>query len=464
MDATTDAAVENLVVIGSGPAGYTAALYAARANLKPVLFAGLEVGGVPGGQLMAAAEVENFPGFPAGITGPALMQRLQEQAERWGTERYPEDVRTVDLSQRPFVIATDARVVRTHSLIVATGAAARCLGLPSERQFWGVGISACAICDGTAPIFQGAELAVVGGGDSAAEEAAYLTKYASRVHLLVRRDRLQASKALRDRVLANPNIHIHWQTTVVDAFGMPGERLEGLWLRDLQSDRERELPVRGLFYAIGHKPNTALFTGQLDLDAAGYIVTQPGSVAASVDGVFAAGDVQDREFRQAVTAAGTGCQAALLAERWLCQRDLIQEYPATAIPETQDAPAPQGVLDPAATFDSAHTRHNGGYALRKLFHESDRPLMVKYVSPHCGPCHALGPILDRVVTEYEGRIHFIEIDIAAEPEIAAKALVNGTPTVQFFQAKALVEQLQGVKAKSAYRRVLDRLLAAPTST
>ncbi len=455
--------IENLVIIGSGPAGYTAALYAARANLKPVLFAGLQAGGVPGGQLMTTAEVENFPGFPEGITGPELMQRMGDQALRWGTEVYTEDVRSVDLSQRPFAIETDDRRLRAHAAIVATGATAKLLGIPSESKFWSAGISVCAICDGAAPIFAGAELAVVGGGDSAVEEAIYLTKYASRVHLLVRRDRLQASKTLRDRAIAHPRVTIHWQTAVVDAFGKPGERLEGLWLRDLQTGRERELPLRGLFYAIGHRPNTELFVGQLALDEAGYILTQPGSVATSIEGVFAAGDVRDREFRQAITAAGTGCQAALLAERWLCQQDLIREFKGASAPatptETPTSP-PSGRLDPSLAFDPADTRHTGGYALRKLFHQSDRPLMVKYVSPACGPCRSLGPILDKVVAEYDGQIHFVEIDIEAEPDIAQKALVSGTPTVQFFQDKALVEQLQGVKPKSDYRQVLERLLGS----
>jgi len=453
-------AVENLVVIGSGPAGYTAALYAARASLKPVLFAGSQVGGIPGGQLMTTAEVENYPGFPTGIMGPELMLRMHEQAIRWGTECYTEDVIAVDLSQRPFTVRSRERVLKTHSLIVATGAAAQRLNIPSEAQFWNVGIAACALCDGAAPIFRDAEIAVVGGGDAATEEAVYLTRYASHVHLLVRRDRLRASKTLRDRVLAHPQVTVHWQTKVIDAFG--GERLEGLWLRDLQTNQERKLLVRGLFYAIGHKPNTELFKGQLELDEAGFIVTQAGSVAASVTGVFAAGDVQDRVFRQAITAAGTGCQAALLAERWLSHEGLLQEFKAV-IPEPDEvtskaASESPGVLNPAAPFELSRTRHVGGHALRRLFHESDRLLMVLYASPHCGPCYTLKQTLNKVINEYEGRIHFVEIDVEAEPEIAQKAALTGTPTVQFFQDKAIVQQLKGFKQKSEFRQVLDRLL------
>ncbi|MEO0948266.1 MAG: thioredoxin-disulfide reductase [Cyanobacteria bacterium J06641_5] len=453
-------AVENLVVIGSGPAGYTAALYAARARLKPVLFAGSQAGGAPGGQLMTTAEVENYPGFPQGITGPELMLRMHEQAIRWGTECHTEDVIAVDLSQRPFTVRSRERVLKAHSLIVATGAAPQRLNLPSEAQFWNAGIAACALCDGAAPIFRDAEIAVVGGGDAAAEEAVYLTRYASQVHLLVRRDRLRASKTLRDRVLAHPQVTVHWQTKVIDAFG--GERLEGLWLRDLATNRERELPVRGLFYAIGHQPNTELFKGQLDCDETGFIITQADSVATSVAGVFAAGDVQDRVFRQAITAAGTGCQAALLAERWLSQEGLLQEFEDVTSEVGRVTPKAvsesQGILDPAIIFDSSRTRHVGGYALRKLFHESDRLLMVLYASPHCGPCYTLKQTLDKVIDEYEGRIHFVEIDVEAEPEIAEKALLSGTPTVQFFQDKAIVQQLRGFKQKSEFRQVLDRLL------
>lgn len=211
--------VENLVIIGSGPAGYTAAIYAARANLKPFMFEGYEAGGLPGGQLMTTTEVENFPGFPDGITGPQLMDRMKAQAQRWGADLVTEDVTSVDLSQRPFIIRSDEREVRTHSLVIATGATAKRLGLPHEADFWSRGISACAICDGATPIFRNAELAVIGGGDTAAEEAVYLTKYGSHVHLLVRKGEMRASKAMQDRVLRNPKITVHWHTQAVDVWG-----------------------------------------------------------------------------------------------------------------------------------------------------------------------------------------------------------------------------------------------------
>ncbi|NEO26802.1 MAG: thioredoxin-disulfide reductase [Kamptonema sp. SIO4C4] len=455
--------VENLVIIGSGPAGYTAAIYAARANLKPVMFEGLQAGGLPGGQLMTTTDVENYPGFPDGITGPQLMERMKAQAERWGTDCYTEDVTAVELRQRPFIVRSGEREVQTNSMIIATGATAKRLQLPSEDQYWNRGISACAICDGAAPNFQDQALVVVGGGDSAAEESVYLTKYASQVHLLVRRDVLRASKTLQDRVLKHPKITVHWKTEAVDVLG-EGHWLTGVKVRHNQSGEESVIAARGLFYAIGHTPNTKLFAGQLDLDEKGYIMTEPDSVATSVAGVYAAGDVQDAVYRQAVTAAGTGCAAALLAERWLSEQHLLQEYHQeveTASEPEQEAEKLQA--DTEETFDISVTRHYGGYALRRLFHESDRIIMVKYVSPDCGPCHTLKPILDKVVDEYEGKIHFVEIDIDAEPDIAKQAQVIGTPTVQFFHDKELLEVMQGIKQKSQYREMIDRYLPVTRS-
>ena len=451
--------VENLVIIGSGPAGYTAAIYAARANLKPVVFEGFQAGGLPGGQLMTTTEVENFPGFPQGITGPQLMERMKSQAERWGAELYTEDVISVDLTQRPFTIKSEEREVKAHSVVIATGATAKRLGLPSEHEFWSRGISACAICDGATPIFHGAALAVVGGGDSAAEEAIYLTKYGSQVHLLVRGEKMRASKTMQDRVLANPKITVHWNTQPVDVVG-DSSRMTGVKVQNTKTGAESVVEVKGLFYAIGHKPNTDLFAGQLELDEVGYIVTKHGTVETSLEGVFAAGDVQDHEFRQAITAAGTGCMAAMLAERWLSTHGLIQEFRSTReSSETPDTPADQPeaaeVLSAEEAFDIAKTRHEGGYALRKLFHESDRLIVVKYVSPNCGPCHTLKPILNGVVGEYEDKIHFVEVNIEEDREIAENAGIVGTPTVQFFKNKALLEEMKGVKQKSQFRQVID---------
>jgi thioredoxin reductase (NADPH) len=458
----TTSTVENVVIIGSGPAGYTAAIYAARANLKPVMFEGLQAGGIPGGQLMTTTEVENFPGFPEGVTGPELMERMKAQAVRWGTECYTEDVISVDLQQRPFVIRSADREVRANSVIIATGATAKRLNLPKEAEFWSNGISACAICDGASPIFKDVPLAVIGGGDSAAEEAVYLTKYGSHVHLLVRRGEMRASKAMQDRVLANPKITVHWHTEPVDVFGS-NQRLDGIQVRDLQTEELHELAVKGLFYAIGHNPNTSLFQGQLELDSVGYIAVKPGTVATSIEGVFAAGDVQDHEYRQAITAAGTGCMAALLAERWLSEQNLIIEHHQTNSSEEYQAPEKTVTVDDtAATFDLAHTRHVGGYALRKLFHEGDRPLVVKYVSPTCGPCRTLKPILDKVIDEYDGKIYFVEIDLEADPEIAQMGGVTGTPTVQVFKDKELLQEFKGIKQKSEFRTAINQALELAT--
>lgn len=452
----TNPTVENLVIIGSGPAGYTAAIYAGRANLKPVVFEGFQAGGLPGGQLMTTTEVENFPGFPQGITGPELMDQMKAQAERWGAELYTEDVISVDLSQRPFTVRSQEREIKTNSIVIATGATAKRLGLPNEHEFWSRGISACAICDGATPIFHGAELAVIGAGDSAAEESIYLTKYGSKVNMLVRTDKMRASKAMQDRVLSNPKIQVHWNTEAVDIFG--NGRMDGVKIRNTKTGEESKLHAKGLFYAVGHSPNTSLFKGQLELDEIGYVVTKHGSVETSVEGVFAAGDVQDHEFRQAITAAGTGCMAAMLAERWLSFTGLIQEFhqqAETADNELEHQPAKKTEAEEEAGFNLNATRHEGGYALRKLFHESDRLILVKYVSPGCGPCHTLKPILNKVVDEFDSKIHFVEIDIDKDRDIAENAGVTGTPTVQLFKNKELVKEVKGVKQKSEYRQLIE---------
>ncbi|MCO5570052.1 hypothetical protein L7F22_023766 [Adiantum nelumboides] len=288
---TVPKGVENLVIIGSGPAGYTAAIYAARANLKPVVFEGYQAGGVPGGQLMTTTEVENFPGFPEGIAGPDLMDRMRKQAERWGAELRTEDVEFVDVMNRPFTVKSSDYEVKCHSLIIATGATAKRLDLPREHEFWSRGISACAICDGASPLFKGQELAVVGGGDTAAEETLYLTKYACHVHLLVRRDQMRASRAMQDRVLDNANVTVHYSTQVVDIASNDKGQMTGVIVRDTNSSKERTINVKGLFYGIGHQPNSKLLRGQVDLDDAGYVVVRNGGAETSVHGVYAAGDL-----------------------------------------------------------------------------------------------------------------------------------------------------------------------------
>ena len=441
-------AVENLVIVGSGPAGYTAAIYAARANLSPVLITGFQRGGIPGGQLMTTTHVENFPGFPDGVLGPDLMDLMKAQATRWGTRLIEADADRIDLSQRPFRIEVEAEVIESQALIIATGASANRLGLPNEERFWSKGISACAICDGATPQFRNEELAVVGGGDSACEEAVYLTKYGSHVHLLVRSDRLRASAAMSDRVQANPQISVHWNTEVSDVQG--DDWLNSLQLRRRGSGVDEQLAVRGMFYAIGHTPNTELVRNQLDCDQTGYLITKPGRPETSMDGVFAAGDVADGEWRQGVTAAGSGCQAALAAERWLSHHNL-----ATLVSREQAEPAkaetPQTTVETTeATYDSDALWQKGSYALRKLYHDSSRPLLVVYTSPSCGPCHVLKPQLKRVLDELNGEAQGIEIDIEADQEIAEQAGVNGTPTVQLFFDKQLKQQWRGVKQRSEF--------------
>ncbi|WP_338441538.1 thioredoxin-disulfide reductase [Synechococcus elongatus IITB7] len=452
------AGVENVVIIGSGPAGLTAAIYAARANLKPLMFEGYQMGGLPGGQLMTTTEVENFPGFPDGITGPELMERMRAQAVRWGAELYTEDVISADLSQRPFRIRSQEREVLANSIIIATGATARRLNLPGEDRLWNNGISACAICDGAAPIFRNGELVVIGGGDTAAEEAVYLTKYAKHVHLLVRSDRMRASKAMQDRVLAHPNVTVHWHTEAIETVG--NTLLEAVRVRNNQTGEEKAIAAQGLFYAIGHTPNTQLFEGQIELDSVGYIRTKPDSVETSLEGVFAAGDVQDHEYRQAITAAGTGCAAALLAERYLSAAGLLQEYKqeaAASEPEAKSEAAPAKTAE-APEFDPTAVYHEGSYALRKLYHESDRLLAVLYTAPTCGPCRTLKPILRKVAEEFSDRLHYVLIDIDADPEIAQAAGVVGTPTLQLFKDKAKVDEIRGVKMKSDYRARFEQHL------
>ncbi|XP_073014442.1 thioredoxin reductase NTRC-like [Typha latifolia] len=444
--------VENLVIIGSGPAGYTAAIYAARANLKPLVFEGYQVGGVPGGQLMTTTEVENFPGFPDGISGPDLMDRMRKQAERWGAELFQEDVEFVDVRSSPFTIRSSDREVKCHSLIVATGATAKRLRFPREDEFWSRGISACAICDGASPLFKGQVLAVVGGGDTAAEEALYLTKYARHVHLLVRRNQLRASKAMQDRMFSNPNVTVHFNTEVVDAVSNSKGLMSGISVKKVDTGDESILEVKGLFYGIGHTPNSQILEGQIELDSSGYIVVKEGTAKTSVKGVFAAGDIQDHEWRQAITAAGSGCVAALSVERYLVSNDLLVEFHQ---PITEEVKKDLSDRDVVMGFDISLTKHRGQYALRKLYHESPRLICVLYTAPTCGPCRTLKPILSKVIDSYDQNVHFVEIDIEEDQEIAEAAGIMGTPCVQFFKNKEMLRTVSGVKMKKEYKEVIE---------
>ena len=308
-------APRNVIIISSGPAGLTAAIYAARANLAPLVIEGepSSTSDQPGGQLMLTTEVENFPGFPDGIMGPELMIRFREQAERFGAEFITEKATKVDFSAKPFKVWVRDTEHEADAIIVSTGASSLMLGLDAEARLLGHGLSTCATCDGF--FFRGQEIAVVGGGDSAIEEALFLTKFASKVHLIHRRDSLRASKIMQDRAFANDKIAPMWHTVVDDLIGT--DKLEGAKVRNVETGAVSTLPVTGLFVAIGHRPNTDLFAGILDMEDSGYLVTKPGSSYTNVDGVFACGDVQDHTYRQAITAAGSGCMAAIDAERWL---------------------------------------------------------------------------------------------------------------------------------------------------
>jgi len=307
------------LIIGSGPAGYTAAIYAARAELKPVMYQGMQ----PGGQLTITTEVENFPGYPDGAQGPAMMEDMKKQAERFGTDIRWGEIVEVDASKRPFrVKADDGKELEAETLIIATGASARWLGMPSEQEYNGFGVSACATCDGY--FYKGKVVAVVGGGDTAAEEASYLSNLVEKVYLIHRRDELRASKAMQNRVLKNPKIEMVWDSVPKEIVGKQegfSKAVTGVIVENVKTGEQKTIEIDGFFVAIGHKPNSDMFKGILDMDETGYLVTAPDSTKTNVEGIFAAGDIQDKIYRQAVTAAGTGCMAALEAERFLGEQE-----------------------------------------------------------------------------------------------------------------------------------------------
>lgn len=323
-----ETSIEKVIIVGSGPAGHTAAIYAARAELSPLMFEGFMAGGVAaGGQLTTTTEVENYPGFPDGIGGPELMEKMREQSRHYGTRIVTDTVTRVDLGAQPYSVYTATEEYKTHTLIIATGATARRLGIPGEDQYWQRGISACAVCDGALPIYRNKPLLVIGGGDSACEEASYLSKFGSSITMLVRRDVFRASKTMQKRVTGNPKINVMWNTVAVEAVG--SNVLEGVRVRDTKTGEEQVVEANGLFYAIGHTPNTDFLEGQLDADDDGYLTTKPDSTVTNVPGVFACGDVKDRTYRQAVTAAGSGCMAALEAEHYLVDLEDIREEIST---------------------------------------------------------------------------------------------------------------------------------------
>jgi thioredoxin reductase (NADPH) len=315
MEKTTEIEKVSLLIIGSGPAGYTAAIYASRANLKPVLYQGIQ----PGGQLTITTEVENYPGYADGIQGPEMMVDFEKQAKRMGADIRFGLATKVDLSVRPFKVQIDEeKWMEADAIIIATGASAKWLGLPSEERLNGFGVSACAVCDGF--FFRNKEVAIVGAGDTAAEEALYLSKLCTNVHMFIRKDEMRASKVMQDRVLATPNIKVYWNTETDEILG--DKTVSGVRIKNNKTGEKQEIPVNGFFVAIGHQPNSDIFKDMIDMDEAGYIQTVPGTSRTNVEGVFAAGDVQDKIYRQAVTAAGSGCMAALDAERYLSSKGL----------------------------------------------------------------------------------------------------------------------------------------------
>ncbi len=434
--------IRDLIIIGSGPAGYTAALYAARANLVPLVFEGSVTSG---GALMTTTDVENFPGFPEGVTGPELMQKMRLQTAKFGVDFVANDVSAVDLAgEFKSVTDIDGETHVARSVILAMGSEYRRLGLGGEDRLSGRGVSWCATCDGA--FFRDQQIAVVGGGDSALEEAMFLTRFASKVTVIHRRDELRASRVMVDRAMSNSDIEFLWNHEVFDILGE--DRVDGLHLKHTESGADHRLAVTGLFIAVGHTPRSDLVRDQVDLDDEGYVRVKGGSTFTNIDGVFAAGDLVDRTYRQAITAAGSGCAAALDAERYLSEKGSQSKNRSqrTGQPAIRDGRSIEtnGIIP--STGSRVRTVTELNFQTEVL--ESELPVLVDFWAEWCGPCRLVLPVLDQVAGEVSDRLVVAKLNVDENPATAAEYSVTSLPTMKIYRSGVVVHTIAGAKPKS----------------